>query len=126
MMATFLECIAFSKILSEYLTQYVQNSLPGVDGFASLSVCFLPISFSIHFLRVPGETPLPFSSSVNSPSHGYKVRMTSAGMADCGCSYHSHRHESSVESDEGTVTSSSVSEDVSNGRVIVAKEAGEQ
>ena len=77
------------------------------------------------------------TSSVNSPSRGYKVRLTSAGLAECGCSYHSHRHESSVESDEGSSSlavaagehgssNSSSSNDNTSSRVVVAREAGEQ
>ncbi len=40
--------------------------------------------------------------SVNSPRHGYRLRMSGAVPANCDCSYHSSRNLGSVESDEGS------------------------
>ena len=40
------------------------------------------------------------SSSVNSPRHGYKVRMSGGPVTNCDCSYHSRNNRGSVESDE--------------------------
>ena len=57
------------------------------------------------------------SSSVNSPRHGYKVRMSSGGpVTNCDCSYHSRNNRASVESEEAAEVGS---------RATVAKDATE-
>ena len=41
-------------------------------------------------------------SSVNSPRHGYRVRMSAGPPTNCDCSYHSRNRVQSVESDGGS------------------------
>ena len=56
------------------------------------------------------------SSSVNSPRHGYKVRMSGGPLTNCDCSYHSRNNRASVESEEAAEVGS---------RATVAKDATE-
>ena len=59
------------------------------------------------------------SSSVNSPRHGYKVRMSGGPVTNCDCSYHSRNNRASVESDEA------VDGGGDGSRATVAKDATE-